>query len=362
MTTLAPPSLPPHELPPQHRQTSPPAQPTHPARRLSPWLFRIAAVAAVGVSLAIDLNVLVIVPLLFVLVVPFEKLFPRHVGQPLRRPLLGLDLRYALVTALTGVASVFVGIVIAVVSLTWVPALALRPLVAMLPSWAAVVLGIALFDLAVYWAHRWSHEVPALWRFHAVHHSTEHLDWVSGFRNHPLDGAIVAPPAVFLLVAGFDPELTGALAIVQLVTGIFLHANVRWRWRPLHRLVITPEFHHWHHAREREAHNSNYSVFLPVWDIVFGTYYMPRNKRPVRYGVEMDVPTTMRGQLAFPFAGRRPGIGLVRHPMRSVRAGGRVVRSILADVWRSTTRPRTSYARPGEPYPWASTPPRIPEP
>jgi len=108
-----------------------------------------------------------------------------------------------------------------------------------------------------------------------VHHSTEQLDWVSGFRNHPFDGAIVAPPFFFLIAAGFDATFTGVLAVVQLVTGLFLHANVRWRWRPLHRIVITPEFHHWHHANETDAHNSNYSVFLPLWDIVFGTYYMP---------------------------------------------------------------------------------------
>ena len=70
------------------------------------------------------------------------------------------------------------------------------------------------------------------------------------------------------------------LAVVQIVTGLFLHANVRWRWRPLHRVVITPEFHHWHHADEAVADNSNYSVFLPVWDILFGTYLMPADRRP----------------------------------------------------------------------------------
>jgi sterol desaturase/sphingolipid hydroxylase (fatty acid hydroxylase superfamily) len=311
--------------------------------RWGAWPFRLGALAAVGASLAIDLNILVLLPLLFVLVVPFEKLFPRHPGQRLRRPLAALDVRYALVTALTGVASIAVGVAIAIVSLAWVPALALRPLVDMLPGWLTPFLGVALFDLAVYWAHRWSHEVPALWRFHAIHHSTEHLDWVSGFRGHPFDGAIVAPPAVFLLVAGFDPELTGALALVQVITGIFLHANVRWRWRPLQRLVITPEFHHWHHAYESEAHNSNYSVFLPIWDILFGTYYMPHNKRPVRYGVSMDVPPTMRGQFAFPFRGIRP----LRRTLRDIAVG----------VWRSTTRPRTRYARPGEPYPWTATRP-----
>lgn len=310
---------------------------------MKPVLLRLAALAVAGAAIAYDVGIVFIVPVLFALIVPFEKLFPRHRGQRVRRPLALLDIRWALMTTLSSVAALAVGIVIGLLSLAWVPGLALRPLVSLLPAWLLPFVGIAMFDMAVYWAHRWSHEVPFLWRFHAVHHSTEHLDWISGFRAHPLDGAIVAPPAVFLLAAGFDSTLTGALAVVQFLTGLFLHANVRWRLRPLHRLVITPEFHHWHHSYEPEAHNSNYSVFLPVWDTLFGTYYMPRNKRPVRYGVAEPVPTTMRGQLAYPFRGMRP--------LR------RTVRTMLRDLRRSTTRPRTQYAKPGEPYPWTTAPP-----
>ncbi len=323
------------------------------------WVFRVLALGAVAASVAIDRSILITLPLLFVLVVPFEKLFPRHRGQRLRRPQLGLDVRYALTSALTTVASITVGVIIAVVSLAWLPALALRPLVAMIPAWLLPFVGVALFDLAIYWSHRWSHEVPALWRFHAVHHSTEHLDWVSGFRGHPFDGLLIAPPAVFLLVAGFGAEFTGALAAVQIVTGIFLHANVRWRLRPLHRIVITPEFHHWHHSYERDAHCSNYSVFLPLWDIVFGTYYMPTNRRPVRYGVAEDMPSTMWGQVVFPFRGVRPLQQMLRHPLRAGRDGARVTRRIGRDVWRSSTRPRTRRPRPGEPLAWALTPPRL---
>jgi sterol desaturase/sphingolipid hydroxylase (fatty acid hydroxylase superfamily) len=305
--------------------------------------LRLAAAALVAASIAYDLSIVFIVPVLFILIVPFEKMFPRHRGQRVRRPLMLLDVRWALTTALSSVAAIAVGIVIGVLSLSWVPGLALRPLVTLLPGWLLPFVGIALFDIAIYWAHRWSHEVPVLWRFHSVHHSTEQLDWISGFRAHPLDGAIVAPVALFLIAAGFDNTFTGALAVVQFLTGLFLHANVRWRLRPLHRLVITPEFHHWHHSYEPEAHSSNYSVFLPLWDILFGTYYMPRNKRPVRYGVADPVPTTMRGQLVYPFRGLRP-----------IR---RTIRTIVRDTWRSTTRERTRYARPGEPYPWTSITP-----
>jgi sterol desaturase/sphingolipid hydroxylase (fatty acid hydroxylase superfamily) len=315
--------------------------------------------APIGISLALDLGALFVVPVLFVLVVPFEKLFPRHRSQKVRRPHAGLDVSYALASPVMQTIGIAVAVVVGLASLAWIPGLLIRPLVAMVPPAIMPFVGIALFDMAIYWIHRWSHEVPALWRFHAVHHSTEHLDWVSGFRNHPFDGAIVAPPFFFLIAAGYDATFTGVLAAIQLALGLFLHANVRWRLRPLHRLVITPEFHHWHHANETDAHNSNYSVFLPLWDIVFGTYYMPRNKRPLRYGVDDDMPMTMAGQLRFPFRQVRSPWQMVCHPWRSLRDGRRVVARVIGDGWRSTTRPRRRRPRRGEPCNWATEPPAL---
>ncbi len=347
---LAPP------LPPAARQDAqhadPPGRPFF--RR---WAFRFGALAAIGASIALDADALVVVPLLFVLVVPFEKMFPRHRGQKVRRPLASLDIRYALTAPLLNIAGITVAVAVGLASLAWIPGLAIRPVVAMLPAAALPFVALALFDMAVYWVHRWMHEVPELWRFHAVHHSTEHLDWISGFRAHPFDGALVAPPFVFLLAAGFDVQVTGALAIIQILVGLFLHANVRWRLRPLHRVVSTPEFHHWHHANERDAHCSNYSGLLPIWDVVFGTYYMPRNRRPLRYGVDDPMPTTMRGQLRYPLRRVRSPWQMFRHPWRTVRSGWATVRRVLRGIRRSTFRPRRRHPKRGEPCNWALTPP-----
>ena len=315
-------------------------EPVTPPRRLVRWGFRLAALAAIGIAVALDQSTIFVVALLFVLVVPFEKMFPRHRGQRIRRPLAALDVRYALVNPLLNVVGITFAVAVALVSLAWLPGLALRPLVSMLPGWATITLAVVLFDMLTYWGHRWMHEVPQLWRFHAIHHSTEHLDWISGFRLHPLDGIVIAPPAVFLLVAGIEPEVVGALAVLQVAVGLFLHANVRWRLRPLHRLVATPEFHHWHHANEPDAHCTNYSGLFPIWDQVFGTYSMPRTKRPVRYGVDDPVPPTMRGQLMFPFRGMPKVRTMLRHPWRTFRTGVRGVRTIAEGVWRSTRRPR----------------------
>lgn len=328
----------------------PPAGPPAALRRPRRWPARVGALAIVAAALAVDPGNPFVIPVLFVLVVPFEKLFPRH-AQPLRRPHLGTDVAYGLAAPVLSVVTVVVGTVVGLVSLAWAPGLLLRPLVAALPGPVRAVLAVLLFDVTIYWVHRFSHEVPFLWRFHAVHHSTRHLDWVSGLRSHPVDGALLAPPLVLLLAAGFDPALSGALAAVQIVTGLFLHANVRWRWRPLHRLVITPEFHHWHHADEADAHLTNYSVFLPVWDQLFGTYRMPADRRPQRYGIAEPMPTGLVHQLRYPLRGlpraRTVAWCAVRHPWRGVRHLARSLRRGAGQLAASARRPTRSFVDSG---------------
>lgn len=288
---------------------------------------RVAALAAgmalvVG-SLAMSREPLFALAFLFIIVVPFEKWMPRHPEQRVRRKALGTDIAHGLAAPVVTPVGVFVAAVIGILSFGWLPGLAIRPLVAMLPGWAAMILGVLLFDLLIYWTHRFSHEVPFLWRFHAVHHSTETLDWVSGLRQHPFDGVILAPAFAFLLGAGFSGEYAGVLTAIQILTGLFLHANVRWRLRPLHRIIITPEFHHWHHTNEPKAIHSNYSVFLPIWDVLFGTYFMPSNRRPQTYGIDEYMPDGLAAQMLWPLRGMDNPIRILwralRHPIQSTK-------------------------------------------
>lgn len=343
------------------RPPLPQSPPTGAGRRWRRVAAAAGALIVIGLSLAFDREPIGVLVALFVLVVPFEKMFPRH-RQRIRRPRLGTDVGYALASPLFTAIGVAGGVVVGVASLAWIPGLLVRPLVAQLPPAVLPFLGIALFDLAIYWTHRWYHEVPFLWRFHAVHHSTEHLDWVSGFRTHPFDGTLIAPAFVFLLVAGFSAEFTGILAVVQIVTGIFLHANVRWRWRWLHKIVITPEFHHWHHADQPGAINSNYSVFLPLWDLLFGTYFMPDGIRPTRYGVSEPIPDQMLGQLWYPMRGMGNPLRLLRHPLRSLRSLFRFARALAGDLRRSATRPRNPRVDWSPPDPGSRREPTPPDP
>lgn len=299
---------------------------------------RLVAVVAVAVTLAFGWDPLVPVVALFLVVVPFERIFPRH-RQKLLRPELGTDLAYAVLAGPIKAAGLGVGLVLAALSLSWLPGLALRPAVTALPGPARLLLGFVLFDALAYWAHRWMHRVPLLWRFHVIHHSSQRLDWVAGFRTHPLDGVLLAPVFAVLVVAGFDPELTGGLLVVQVVAGFFLHANVRWRLRPLHRVVATPEFHHWHHSSDPQAMDSNFAAFLPVWDVLFGTWFMPAGRRPDGYGVTEPIPAGLVAQVLFPLRGGVGALRRLRHPATAFRQGRAGLAVVLGQIRAASRRP-----------------------
>lgn len=141
-------------------------------------------------------------------------------------------------------------------------------------------------DLAQYWAHRAFHAVPWLWRFHAVHHSAETMDWLAGSRLHLVD--VVATRGLVLLplvVLGFDARAVYAYLALVSVHAVFIHANFAPRARWLERWVTMPRYHHWHHAIEPEAVDRNFAVHLPMLDRWFGTHHLPDDAWPGGYGV-----------------------------------------------------------------------------
>ncbi|MGI9607731.1 MAG: sterol desaturase family protein [Acidimicrobiales bacterium] len=314
-------------------------------RRSARILHAILIVGAIALSFELDSGIFGAIIVLFAIIVPFEKLYPRQKGQKLRRPLLTTDIGFALAGPFLNIFAIAAVVLIGGLSLAWLPGLAIRPLVSQIPTAAMPFVGFFLFDFASYWTHRFAHEVPFMWRFHSVHHSPEHMDWVSGFRVHPFDGVLIAPGFFFLIGAGFDAEVAGIFAILQIILGIFFHANVRVRWRILDRVACNPEFHHWHHSSEDDAVGHNYGAGLPWWDLMFGTFFMPKKaagRRPKRYGVSEPLPRHMIGKLTYPCRGARKHLWLWRHPIVAVKTIYAAARNLLVDLKRSATRPTRS--------------------
>lgn len=168
-----------------------------------------------------------------------------------------------------------------------------------LVQWFEVLLAA---DLAGYATHRLFHRQP-LWRFHAIHHSSESLDWLAAARVHPLNEAIsrvlqLAP----LVLLGFDPRVVAGAVPLLTFYAIFLHANVRWDFGPLRYVIAGPRFHRWHHTSEQEGLDRNFAGLFPAIDLLFGTFYMPAGRQPETFGVIGDaVPAGFVAQMAWPF-------------------------------------------------------------
>ncbi len=175
-----------------------------------------------------------------------------------------------------------------------------------LPIWSQFLAVLFISDLMFWMAHRMYHAVPFLWRFHRIHHSSEHLDWLATFRVHPVDqvvnASIIAAPT---LILGFSPEALLIYASVYKWHAILLHSNMRIGFGPLGLLIVCPGFHHWHHANQEEAFDRNFGGQLTIWDRVFGTYFKGSRSRPETYGVDNPPPENFSAHLFEPFTQRR---------------------------------------------------------
>lgn len=237
--------------------------------------------------------------------VPLERLLPFHREQPTLRPGLRVDVLHLVVSGIlirVGMAATVA--VLSVACAAAVPA-RIQELVRAQPGWLQFVALFLLADFCFYLAHRLVHSVPWLWRFHAVHHSSEHMDWMATFRVHPVDqilnSTIIAVPAVAL---GFSSGPLFVYALLYRAHALLLHSNVHVPFGPLERVFASPRYHHWHHADEPQAYDRNFGGQLVIWDHVFGTWY-ESDERPAKYGVAGTVADDYVTQLVTPFRRRR---------------------------------------------------------
>ena len=171
-----------------------------------------------------------------------------------------------------------------------------------LPLWLQALLFLVLSDFMLYWLHRMFHG-GAFWKYHAIHHSSEDLDWISAARFHPVNlflGTIAVD--VILLMAGISPNIMLWVGPFTTFHSAFVHANLSWSLGPFKYVLATPVFHRWHHTALEQGGNTNFAGTFPVWDILFGTFRMPENELPNAYGVDdTTIPSEIGGQLAYPF-------------------------------------------------------------
>jgi sterol desaturase/sphingolipid hydroxylase (fatty acid hydroxylase superfamily) len=218
--------------------------------------------------------------------VPLERLFPFRSGQGVFRPGWGTDLAHFFVSHLMVQLLTYLTLLPSTLIFAWLTGPALQQAVRSQPLALQLLEILVVADLAEYGIHRLLHASPWLWRFHAVHHSVESMDWLAGSRLHVLDIVLVRGMTflpVYLL--GFSQPAVYAYLLFVSFHAVFIHANVRCRAGVFEHVLALPRFHHWHHSSQAEALDKNFAVHFPWIDQLFGTKHLPQGRWPEHYGV-----------------------------------------------------------------------------
>lgn len=144
------------------------------------------------------------------------------------------------------------------------------------PLWATSILALAAKDLADYTIHRLMHSTRWLWPAHAAHHSDTHVNVFTTFRVHYFEVMLMSFTYIIMLTWLQMPEVIPIATTLSLAHNMYVHLNVGWTHGPLRYVIASPAFHRWHHADAPEAYGKNLANIFSFYDVIFGTFYMPR--------------------------------------------------------------------------------------
>lgn len=242
---------------------------------------------------------LLVLGLLFI---PMERLWSLHPDQKIFRTGWQTDLKHFFVSHAGVQLIAFATLIPVQVAFAWAVKFDFQQKVAAQPLVLQFFEILLCVDLVSYWVHRAFHKIPWMWNFHAIHHSSLHMDWLAGSRTHLVDtlvNRLLGFLPIFIL--GFSPAAIYAYLVFVSFHAVYIHANVRHRWPGIRWIFATPEFHHWHHTSDEEGIDKNFAVFLSFIDVIFRTAHMPPYW-PKKYGtVKFQPPETWTGQFVYPF-------------------------------------------------------------
>ena len=158
-------------------------------------------------------------------------------------------------------------------------------------------------DFFRYWFHRASHEWYSLWRLHAVHHSPHKLYWINVGRFHPIDKALqFLFDSLPFIIVGISEEVLAMYFVFYAINGFFQHCNIDLKLGFLNYIISGPELHRWHHSFIIEEANKNYGNNLIIWDLLFGTWFLPTDREIEELGLKnRQYPLDFANQMCTPF-------------------------------------------------------------
>ncbi len=269
---------------------------------LATWLPEGTEIESKAVTIGMDWLLLDIL-ISAIIFIPIELFLPKRKEQSKFHPEWRTDLFYFVVShLLIQVTGVLVQLpselLFANIGLS-----AFQDGIKALPFIVQLFLALFVSDLFQFSAHYMFHKIPFLWRFHAVHHSTKHLDWLAGSRTHFVD--LITVRAVSFLpiyIFGFSMTVFSTYIIIVSIQAVLAHSNTRINFGVFKYIFVTPQYHHWHHSDDPKAYDKNFCIHFPFIDMIFGTYYPMKEEWPEATGLGKEkFPKGFVKQFIFPF-------------------------------------------------------------
>jgi sterol desaturase/sphingolipid hydroxylase (fatty acid hydroxylase superfamily) len=169
--------------------------------------------------------------------------------------------------------------------------------------WIQMLIMLFIADFFRYWLHRAAHTWIPFWRFHAVHHSVQKLYWINVGRFHPVDKSLqFLCDALPFILLGVSKEVLTLYFVVYSIKGFFQHSNVDVKLGWFNYIISGPELHRWHHSKKISESNTNYGNNIIIWDILFGTFFLPKNREVSELGLlNRNYPMSFFKQMIAPF-------------------------------------------------------------
>jgi len=172
-------------------------------------------------------------------------------------------------------------------------------------DWPLAVKGIAfllVYDFNLYWIHRWLHVISWTWPAHAVHHSDTEMHFLTWSRSHFVELILLfGMLALMGSWLGLSEAEIGLFAIVRALHQHYVHAHLNWNHGFLSKVIVSPNYHRWHHANVPAAYDKNFASIFPFYDIMFGTYYNPSSAKNVPTGFDNNPGDEFIPLLLHPF-------------------------------------------------------------
>ncbi len=115
-----------------------------------------------------------------------------------------------------------------------------------------------------------------MWGIHSLHHSDEEMNFSTSFRVHGLE--LVQMKLVTVVIIGWLSLPAAAFAIAIFLRGwygLYIHSRLPFDHGVFRKILISPNYHRWHHADDPAVYGKNLGDMFPIWDIAFGTHYDP---------------------------------------------------------------------------------------